>query len=84
MDILKTSQAARYHTPLSLPEDDSGSVQSDGEITLLPEEQETRISTDGLEKQCTKLVNLKKVITTGKNYNVKPNKFLSLSNYLPD
>ncbi|KAJ9071269.1 hypothetical protein DSO57_1038644 [Entomophthora muscae] len=57
---------APCHTSLSLPEDYSGSVQSDGEITLLPEGQETRISTDGLEKQHTKLVNPMKVIGLSK------------------
>ncbi|KAJ9069625.1 hypothetical protein DSO57_1016627 [Entomophthora muscae] len=38
-DILKTSQAAPCPTLLSLPEDNSGSVQSGREITLLPEVQ---------------------------------------------
>ncbi|KAJ9056457.1 hypothetical protein DSO57_1032935 [Entomophthora muscae] len=83
MDILKTSQAAPCHTPLSLPEDNSGSVQSDEEITLLPEGQETRISTDGLEKQHTKLVNPMKVITTGKSCNGNHNQVIGLSKCLP-
>ncbi|KAJ9084125.1 hypothetical protein DSO57_1027597 [Entomophthora muscae] len=39
----------------------------------MPEGKETRIYTDDLEKQHTKLVNPMKVITTGKNYNVNPN-----------
>ncbi|KAJ9072377.1 hypothetical protein DSO57_1028236 [Entomophthora muscae] len=62
-DILKTSQAASCPTLPSLSEDNSGSFQSGGEITLLPEGQETRISTDGLDKQCIKLVNPMKVIS---------------------
>ncbi|KAJ9055090.1 hypothetical protein DSO57_1007845 [Entomophthora muscae] len=82
MDILKTSQAAPCHTPLSLPEDNSGSVQSDGEITLLPEGHETRISTNDLEKQHTKLVNSMKVITTGKSCNGKPNQAIGLRKWL--